>query len=393
MKRFLSILITGMLPLAAQPSPDLSSFAFRLLEQAAPNGNACLSPWSLATALAMAEAGAGGETKAEMATALGFADADAWRALAKTRIEPGEVVVHEGGKNVKVPAFELLAANAAWASAGQAFAPAYLERLERDFGAPLQRVDFTADRARQEINAWVAEQTKKRIPELFAPGSPARDSKLALVNAVYLNASWATAFPRSATRDADFHLDARDSAKVATMQLEDDLDHCALRHCRLVSLPYRGHSLAMVVAVPDEIDGAAAAAAELQSRLAKVQWSHGPVRLHLPRFELTEGYSLGSALGKLGMEKAFDKASADFSGMTGGRDLYVSAVVQKTFFKVDEKATEAAAATGVVLGPTSAAIPQPRPLFVVRADRPFFFVVHDRKSGAILFVGRVSDPR
>lgn len=381
-----------MTPLSAQQAPDLGPFAFRLLDAAAPTGNACLSPWSLAAALAMAHAGAAGDTAREMDTTLGL-DAAAWRALMRAKMAPDTVTDYVDGKALRVPAYELLLANAAWARPEQTFVPAYLDVLTQ-FAAPLRRADFTTDAARTTINGWVAEQTKNRIPELFAPGSLPRESRLALVNCVYLNAPWQEPFDATVTATASFHIAAGDTVEVDTMRRTGEMGYLASQHAHFVDLPFRGGDLSMLFVVPKDLDGEARARADLAAK-----WPTGGklasrlVHLQVPRFELAPTYGLVPALQKLGIGSAFDKERADFSGMTGGRDLYVTTVIQKTFIKVDEKSTEAAAATGAVLGPTAAVAREPEQPVVVRADRPFLFVIHQRRSGAILFIGRVSDPR
>jgi len=374
--------------LHAQP-PQRVEFAFRLLEAAAPNGNACLSPWSAATALAMARAGAAGETAEEMDAALGLDGQQGWRELARRKITPG--AASEDGERPG-PAYQLVVANAAWARPDQAFLDGYLEVLEQDFRAPLRRADLGSDSGRAAINAWVADQTKQRIRSLLEPGMPPKDSRLILVNCVYLDAAWETPFPQKATAPAPFHLDDGATADVQTMRRKGGMAYLAGEHAHFVELPYRGGDLVMLLAVPKEVGAVAAAQAELAAGWPLQGLAERTVELYLPRFELQLAYSLRQALERLGMQTAFDKERADFSAMTSGRDLYVAAVVQKTFVKADEKRTEAAAATGVVLAPTAAAV-EPEEPTVVRADHPFLFVIHHRPTGAILFVGRVCDPR
>src|SRR5690606_20214268 len=206
--------------LPAQEPPDLGAFAFRLLRAADVEGNACLSPWSLALALGMARAGAAGSTAAQIDEALGLEGAEVVRRLAalRTALTPEPIVEHEGGKTKRVVPYELLVANAAWALPEQEFLPAWLAILDQGFGAPLRRTDFRSDAARQTINGWVAAQTKDRIPELFGPGQPSRQTRLVLVNCVYLNAPWAKPFAEGRTRPADFHLPGGSTASVATMQ-------------------------------------------------------------------------------------------------------------------------------------------------------------------------------
>lgn len=390
-----SLLLFSMSALPAQDPPDLRGFAFRLFDAAAGEGNACLSPWSCAIALGMARAGAAGATARQMDAVLGLANGNAWRALGRCTdaLAPRLITEQGGTEPIEVAAYELRAANAAWARPDQEFLPTYLAHLESTFGAPLQRADFTSDAARTEINRWVAGETKDRIAELFAPGQPARDTRLALVNCVYLNAPWAQPFAPEQTQQAPFHVDGEAAIDVPTMQRTGDMRYHASARAHTVDLPFRGEQLVMRVVVPKELAGVDHALKELADEWPlRANLPHARVELHLPKFAFEMGYSLAEPLARLGMQDAFEVDRADFTGMTGSRDLYISAVVQKTFVKVDEKSTEAAAATGVVLGPTSAPMQPPEPV-VVRADRPFLFVIHARRSGTILFVGRVSDPR
>lgn len=384
-----SPVLTG--PLGAQRPPGLAAFSFRLFAAAAgEDGNACLSPWSAAIALAMARAGAAGDTASQLDAALGVADGGAWREVARLREAVAPPSVRAGDREVE--AYELAVANAAWVQQEPGLQQDYVKVLTDVFEAPPRTIDFRLPAARSTINRWVESRTGNRIRDLFPPGRPDPDSILVLVNCVYLNAPWAVPFPEHATRKEEFALIGKTAVEVDTMVRTGRLHYARTEHAHVVDLPLRGDVLAMRLIVPLERDGVARAQQEMAASWP-MRDALAPTRveLHLPRWSLSCDYELRDPLRALGIADAFERDRADFSPMTGGKDLFISTVVHKTFVRVDEAGTEAAAATGVGMAPTSA--PLPEDPIVVRADRPFLFVILHRDSGAILFIGRVADPR
>ncbi len=351
--------------------------------------NVFLSPFSISTALAMTALGARGQTAAEMNQVLHLPDepAPAFGALIKS--------LNEGDPAKR--GFTLSTANALWAQQGYPWRPEYKTLITQQFGAGLFDVDFITqpEGARGTINKWVEQETREKIKDLLAPGTVTRDTRLVLTNAIYFKGNWQATFPKEATKDQPFTL--IDGQKVTTplMYRKGGYRYAENDQFQTLELPYAGRRLSMVVILPRRHDGLVAVEKELSvARLQEViqQLRHeSEVHVYLPRFRIEASYSLNEPLQKLGMRQAFDFAAADFSGMhTGGERLAISAVVHKSFVDVNEEGTEAAAATGVVVGVTSAPLPRTPRHF--RADRPFLFLIRDNASGSVLFMGRLLRP-
>jgi serpin B len=350
----------------------------------AEGGNLFVSPYSISTALAMTYAGARGETADQMAAVL--------------HLPPNPGRVHEAFAALKElgrGGDQLAVANRLWGQAGYHFLPEFLATTRESYGAELAEVDFArAEDARRRINGWVEEQTRGKIADLIRPGVLDPQTRLVLTNAIHFKGDWADPFPKAATRDAPFRLTPEESADVPLMNRRGSYRYFAGDGLKALELPYEGRDLAMLVLLPDEVGGLAALERELdEANLAK--WVDGlkarDVDVALPRFRMASQLSLDETLKGLGMPLAFDRARADFSGMTTQEELFIWAVVHKAFVDVNEEGTEAAAATAVVMAPRSAAVPRKPAVF--RADHPFVFAIRDTKTGSILFLGRVVDPR
>ncbi len=350
-------------------------------------GNLFLSPASISTVLAMTYAGARTETAAEMARVLRFG-------LPPERLHPAFAAMREDLRSAADSSgAELRIANALWGQKGHAFLPDFLALARDGYGAGLDAVDFTGatEAARRTINAWVARETSDKIQELFEPGVLTADARLVLTNAIYFKGFWARQFSAKLTREAPFHATAKRDVAVPMMGQTATFGYLDGGDFQALELPYRGDALSMVVLLPKAVDGLAA----LEKKLAPSaldDWMRRmdpkEVETALPRFKVTAGIQLDRTLAELGMRRAFSRATADFSGMTGQRDLFISAVVHKAFVDVNEEGTEAAAATGVGMALTAMEAPAP----VFRADHPFVFVIRHSRTGAILFLGRIVDP-
>jgi serpin B len=361
-------------------------------------GNLVFSPASVAFALAMARAGARGETATEMDTVLHAASLEqltsGLNALDLALAGRSGTFNDRADKPHDVT---LRIANSPFAQRGMALEPAYLETLAGSFGAGLRLVDYAHDpeAARKLINAWVDARTEQRIPELLAAGTIDDLTRLVLVNAIYLKAAWATPFEPSLTKPGAFTRADGSTIDVPMMHSGGSLPYAEGAGWRAVELPYIGGSLAMTVIVPDDM---AAFAAGLGTE--SLAWSDPftpivsalqarEVELALPRFGLETQADLSTILAALGMPRAFDPDTADFSGITAAEQLYISAVIHQANIDVDEKGTEAAAATAVVMGTTSVPVEAP---VTMRVDRPFIFLLRDVPTGAVVFMGRVVDP-
>ncbi len=354
------------------------------------------SPFSVSSALAMTAAGARGKTAAQMKKALRFT-------LKDENLHPAiGALVYDLNAAGEKDKFQLSVANALWGGKGHRFLPAFVSLNKQCYGAGLNTVDFKKDTegARKTINSWVEKQTGDRIKELLARGILDKSTRLVLTNAVYFKGDWISKFEKKETKDAPFHLTARKSVKVPTMFQDGVFGYRKEKGFKLLELPYVGRQLSMIVLLPEEVDGLAALEKALTAKKLDDWIDHvypRRVKIYLPRFRMTSAFSLAKPLAALGMIDAFTM-KADFSGMDGlapdnPDSLFISAVVHKAFVEVNEEGSEAAAATAVVMRPKNGSSHGPPPPEVFRADHPFLFLIRDRKSGSILFIGRAANPK
>jgi serpin B len=376
-----------------------TDFAFALYgrlkgDSIAPKGNIFFSPYSISTALALVYSGARGETEKQMATALHFTlPADklhpAFGALQKQLIECRKA--SPSGED-KSRGYRLLVANALWGQKGEPFLKEFLDITQNCYGAGLRQLDFVneTEQSRQTINSWVEEKTMDKIKNLIPPGGVNPGTELVLTNAIYFKGDWQTKFKNENTKQADFAVSSNHKVKAPMMYLKENFKYYKDRNLQALQLPYKGDQISMLVLLPREIEGLAEvestlSADSLNSFLSKMHTTE--VEVYLPKFKMTWGaFSLNKALIELGMPDAF-KPEADFSGINGKRNLWISDVFHKAFIEVNEEGTEAAAATGVVM---ITSIRDESPVF--RADHPFIFIIRDNRSGSILFMGRLMNP-
>lgn len=357
---------------------------------AAQPGNVALSPASISFAMTMTYAGAAKGTADEMKRTLhltGTADEtlDSAARLSSALQDPNSPV-------------KLRIANRLFGQKEYSFRKPFLDKTRASFGAALEPVAFTSEpeSARSLINGWVEKQTEQHIKDLLPMGSIDSDTRLVLVNAIYFLADWAVPFEKANTRPADFSAPGG-VRSVPTMNNELSAPYAEVDGHQLLELRYKGDQMAMTLVLPKP----GVPLHEVESKLSSEQldqWTSAlkPARVAtaVPKFKLTpkDPLSLKGALKELGMTEAFDPGKADFSGIAEAaarEPLFISDVVHKAMVAVDEKGTEAAAATGVIIGTESVPVP---PSITFRADRPFLFVIRDTTSGAVLFMGRVEDP-
>jgi serpin B len=377
---------------AAQAVNEGGLRIFRAVEKT--DANLCLSPYSIQAALAMTYAGARGTTMSQMAAALGFPDNPAELADGFEKLDAALSASRERcGKDTS---FHI--ANRLFGAAGFAFRPAFLEMLKRQFSAPLEEMDFQGDPARAAglINQWVEGQTEKRIRNLIPANDLDRTTTLVLANALYLKIPWAEEFMAGATKELPFLVCGRDSAAVPTMSRTGSFGYAELPGFQAVGVPFRGGQFQFLILLPDKDGPAALPSAGLLEKCSNLP--RRDVHLFLPKFRLEPPtLSLADALKSLGVKDAFDipRGSADFDGMAPRKPddyLYLSDVFHKTFFALDEKGVEAAAATAVVMMRATSMPVQMEPL-EVRVDRPFLFAIQHIPTSACLFLGRITDPR
>lgn len=382
-------------PKLADPSSDErtrfakanNAFGFELYKQVAkPNVNTAISPFSVTTALTMTWIGARTDTEAQMRKVLHFEGA-------RERVLADASKVNGWIQNGDRP-FKLKGVNRLFGEKSAQFEQPFLDETKSAFGAPLAPMDFkaAAEPARREINQWVEGQTEKRINELLPEGAVSPLTRLVLVNAIYFKADWAHPFEQHHTRLGAFNTPSG-VKEVPTMSERWRYGFAEQDGAKLVELPYKGETMSMLLVVPDAVDGIAKLEASLTpEKLEAMRAAAKPsdILLSMPKFEVDpkETVSLKDALKALGMADAFDPRSADFSGMSSSakeESLHLSNVFHKAFVKVDEKGTEAAAATAAVPEVTSMPI-------LMQVDRPFLFFIVDKESSTILFMGRVVDP-
>jgi serpin B len=366
-----------------------TQFAFDLYARLkSTDGNLFFSPYSISTCLAMTWAGARGNTASQMAGVLHFGTDQTGLHSQFGELQKQLNAVQEK-KDIA-----LNIANALWAQKEHRFLPAFLKIAKSDYAARVEQVDFRtgAESARTEINDWVSGKTAGRIQDLIPPGTLDPMTRLVLVNAIYFKGQWATPFKERDTIPMPFDTTPDQTTTAQFMNLKDTFNYAEAPGLQLLELPYVGGDLSIVVLLPGETNGLK----QLEDGLSGEkldgwlrQASRVKVDVYLPKFKLTQQFALGDTLAAMGMSDAFSDR-ADFSGMDGGRDLFISAVIHKAFVEVNEKGTEAAAATGVSVG--AMAIARPISEYVFRADHPFLFLIRDVHSGSILFLGRLTDP-
>jgi serpin B len=360
---------------------------FHELRTADAGKNLLVSPFSISTALSMTYAGARNSTASQMADALHIDLPDD-----RHHAAAGSLIAD---LNVPRAGYEMAIANRLFGQHDMPFEQPFLDINSQAYGAPLEPLDFATDpnSARLHINDWVAEQTHDLIKDLLPAGSVNPLTRLVLTNAVYFNGKWKYQFDPEDTEDAAFHVSPTTQIQTPMMFQRAEFRYGSFDNFQMLELPYSGDDLSMVIMLPKQSDGLAALESQLsiesfQESVDALQEEE--VDVHLPKFTFSDDFNLGSTLQDLGMTDAFDPSRADFDGIADRRlyDLHISGVFHKTFIDVNEVGTEAAAATGVVIGPTS--VPPPPPIF--RADHAFLFALRDAHSGSLLFFGRLNEP-
>lgn len=406
---------TGMIPVSelvqskkerlinpAAPAGDLTAledgnqaFALDFYQAVRDQGeNLFYSPYSISLALAMTYAGARGATESQMGETLHFT-------LPQDRLHPAinaldqELASREAASNGQDgDPFKLNIANSIWAQQDYRFLPEYLDILAQNYGAGLRLVNFagSAESARQTINDWVDEQTQGKIKDLIPQGAIDALTRLVLANAIYFKASWLHPFDENLTQNGDFHLLDGSQARVPMMATSGPtrLPYAQGSGYQAVELPYIGGDVSMLILVPDagsfQQFETGLDPVKLQKILSSLKSQQ--VVFKMPKFKFESSYDLSKTLAGMGMPDAFDPGQADFSGMDGGRNLYITRVLHKAYVSVDEKGTEAAAATAVIVGLTA----MPSSPVELTVDRPFIFVIQDKPTGTILFMGRILNP-
>lgn len=384
-------------PLAdlAELADGNTAFALDLYQQlASQEGNLFYSPYSISSALAMTYAGAEGLTAEQMAAVFHFLENEdqlhaGFNALSQHLQSLAELDIPEDQGDP----FQLNIANSIWGQQDFHFEEDFLDTLALNYGAGLRLLDYVnaPDESRQIINQWVSDQTQEKIQDLIPEGAVTPDTRLVLSNAIYFKATWMEPFEESLTENGIFFGLDGEEIEVPMMSLGSDasLPYYQGDGFQAVALPYVGGQVSMLVLLPDEGNFREFEAGFSQDLLDTVvsELLFSPVQLTFPKFEFETEISLAKTLAAMGMPEAFSGA-ADFSGMTGDKDLFISDVFHKAFVGVDEEGTEAAAATAVIMKLTAA----PENPIQLTVDRPFLFAIRDHQTNSILFMGRVVSP-
>jgi len=366
-----------------------NTFAFELYSKlASEQGNLFFSPYSISSAFAMTYAGAKGNTEQEIMKVMHFIG-----------IQP---VFHSEFNNLASELksrnsknIEFNTANALWAQKGLNFLDDYLSITDKYYDAGLKQVDFSSsqsrDKTRKEINNWVEDQTKNKIKDLIQPGVLSPATMLVLVNAIYFYGSWDMQFAKEMTYEETFHSNDTSSFNTPFMHHKDHYKYGETDQMRMIELPYTDIDLSMMIILPKK----GFQLTEIEQNLNHENYAlwnsllmKEEVRIAIPKFKMEAKYTLNKVLNEMGMTDAFS-SGADFSGITGKKELFIDKVIHKAFVEVNETGTEAAAATAIMMEKSAHAHGEIKSF---KADHPFVFIIKDNISGTILFIGRLTDP-
>lgn len=398
MKNRMILIGIALITLAAIPAnqkvkeiaTNNNRFAFDLYQELIKNenGNIFFSPFSISTALAMTYAGADQNTANEMANTMHFDEN-----IPSFHLNYGKYL-NQLETNAKGN-IQLRIANRLWGEKTYELKSSFIDLNKKAYDSPLQKVDFVHnyESSRVQINNWVEEKTEDRIKDLLPPGSITTDTRLVLTNAIYFKGDWLYQFKKGNTKPRKFYTSAKKSNETQFMNFKGGLNYFENDGYKMLRLPYKGNKQSMVLVLPNKVEDL--------NRIEKVQnpkmfnqvfWANKPeVIVSIPKFKLTQPLGLKNYLKQMGIQEAFTDG-ANFSKMTPSNDLYISDVVHKAFIEIDEKGTEAAAATAVVMQIESAMPSRPEKPKEFIADHPFLFYIIDNETKAILFMGRMMNP-
>ena len=369
-----------------------NQFAFDLYSRyQSKDGNMFFSPYSISSALAMTYEGAKGQTAQEMQSVLHLpSDIE--------KIHSGFADINNGLNAAGKP-YMLSVANALWAQKDYPFKQDYFNIVDTYYGGKVTNLNFVkeTEKSRVTINTWVEDNTNKKIKDLIPKGILSEDTRLVLTNAIYFKANWSSKFNVRSTSDGQFKLSSGQGITTSLMHQTSSYNYSENSDMQMLEMDYLGNDLSMLVILPKENN-----LAQLESSFSKEKldaWkknmTNEKVQVTLPKFKFEEKYFMKDDLKAMGMPTAFDGSRADFTGMwtrQNDENLYISQVIHQTFIEVAENGTEAAAATAVIMAETtSIRVEEPPKIFT--ADHPFIFIIQEKDSGNILFMGRMSDPR
>jgi len=363
-----------------------NAFALELYQRLrGTEGNLFFSPYSISTALGMTYAGARTTTQTQMAQALHFT-------MEPERLHPAFAQLSADLEDAgRLGQIQVKIANALWPRRDSKFLKPFLSLVKKYYRVKITPLDFVDEpAARRAINDWVEARTENRIKDLITEGALDSATRLVLVNAIYFKGAWADEFDPRLTADAPFQIAPDVQVQVPMMNRKQHYRYAENELFQALELPYAGRRLSMLALLPVEVDGLSKLEESLKLETLET-WledlNESEVNVTLPKFELSFPFQMNEFLISMGMTDAFTER-ADFSGMDGGRDLYIGAALHKAFVAVNEQGTEAAAATAVIMRTKAMAISS----ILFRADHPFLFLIRDNASGSILFMGRLVKP-
>jgi len=362
------------------------------------DGNMFYSPYSISAALAMTYEGARGKTAEEIKSVFYFPETNVLR--------PNFAAIYND-INRENKDYELRTGNALWVQQDYQFLGSYTDAVEKYYGGKATNVDFIqeTEKSRQTINLFIEEQTNNKIKDLIPPNVLSEYTRLVLTNAIYFKGTWEWEFDKSDTREMDFKITPDNAMKTQMMYMNPEkasFNYADLEKLQILELPYKGNEISMLILLPkqgEEYDYETKKVISYNYNIEDIELSAEKINdyksemketkldsIYLPKFEFDTKYSMAETLATLGMPTAFSN-NADFSGMNGDKDLLISQVIHQAFVKVDEQGTEAAAATAVIVG-----VKAQMPTNIFKADHPFVFIIQERETGNLLFLGRVNNP-
>ena len=348
------------------------------------SGNIFYSPYSISAALTMTYEGAKGQTADEMKSVFHFPEISTLR--------PNFAAIYND-INKGVKDYELRTGNALWVQQDYPLLEDYTSRVEKYYGGKAANLDFVkeTEKSRQTINSFIEEQTNNKIKDLIPSGLLNSLTRLVLTNAIYFKGTWEWEFDKSDTREQDFKITPNNVVKTQMMYMKPEkarFNYADIDELQILELPYKGEEISMLILLPTENSDAietSLTVEKLKEWKSKIQETKLDA-IYLPKFEFKTKYTLNENLKALGMPTAFIEGKADFSGMTTAEKIWIDFVIHQAYVKVDEKGTEAAAATAT--GMAGSAMPRN----VFRADHPFIFLIQEKDTGNILFLGKVVNP-
>jgi len=363
-----------------------NTFAFDLAERLfQKKGNVFFSPFSISDALAMTYAGARGKTETQMAKVLHFS-------LPQKTLHPALSSLLRSLQDTGSEGCILRVANALWGQKGYKFLQSFTDLIRRYYGGGFFRIDFSGDTegARNRINRWIEKKTEEKIKDLISKGDLTPLTRLVLTNAIYFKGKWSLAFKKKNTHPLPFHVTPEKTVRAPMMYQKATFPYFRDKKIQVLELPYMGKALSMLILLPDRSVGVKG----LQDLLTEKNFGNWlsqlrkrKVAIYLPRFKLKTRFYLAKILSDMGMPDAFTN-TADFSGISGNRELMISKVIHQAYVNVNEEGTEAAAATAVAIRLKAVMMNYP----VFKADHPFIFLILHKKTRSILFMGKVVNP-